>query len=445
VPKNRTSPTVAFPDGEPFVCVAIQNTGVKKRDVLKIAIVGQKLIKNISFTLCAVELMFACTFDKCQGKTLMYVIISLHNNPWKMAELGHIYTALSRVTEGKFLRVWPAANLYGDLDRLRKFEFSPSIVALDYAYDEEGIFKVDRYIQKWNEVNSASAQPVRPVDRIMTRPPPQPITFANHSRWYVPFLRLAFQQPIDNNPEWNRAINEIQTHWNNDRPFEMAVNELIAMYRMMLPHYGHLKAYIANLPAGYIPQEFQEFLLNDFRLWDEAQTTQKMDALNPDVKIAFWQLHDLLGEGQDRIQAFYDTINTISIDLQSAITLHINSLNVAANAAYESDLAALRLANHEANEHYNAIHNTNIFDETTSASRGRGRRGGGRSGARNGPRGRSSTGGRTGADRGRGVGGGGGRNRDEGQVVSGVNVHTISARGGGRDTVSSGRRGRTSS
>jgi hypothetical protein len=353
-----------------------------------------------------------------------------------MAELSHIYTALSRVMEGRCLRVWPAANLFGDLDRLRKFQFSPSIIALDYAYDDQGIFKAERYIQKWNEINNASAQPNPPAAMMMTRPPPQVITVENHSRWYVPFLRLAFELEIESKPEWGLAINEIQAHWNNtERPFQTDVDNLVEAYRIFIPNYDFLKDYIANLPAGYIPQEFQEFMLNDFRLWDTVQSRQKLNSLSSHyVREAFFQLHELLSEEESRIDHFNNTLNLITIDLQSAIGLHIHSLNIAANAAYESDLAALRLANHEAREHYNAIHNP-------SHGRGRGRSGGGTAG-RGGPR-SSSTGGRTvgesaGRGRGRGRGGRGaggrgrGRSREGGQqIVSGVNAHTITTRGGG--------------
>ena len=124
--------------------------------------------------------MFACTFDKAQGKTLKYVVMCLHNNPWKMALLSHLYTALSRVVEGLCLRVWPAANLFGDLDRLRKFTFSPDIVALDYAYDEDGIFREDRYKQKWYELNAVVGHPTRPPEVRMNRPRPSLVSYDWH-------------------------------------------------------------------------------------------------------------------------------------------------------------------------------------------------------------------------------------------------------------------------
>ena len=426
----RTAPSVAFPNGEPYVCVAIQNSGGKKRDVLKFAIVGQKLIKNISFTLCSVELMFACTFDKCQGKTLTYVIICLHNNPWKMAELSHIYTAFSRVKEGRCLRVWPAANLFGDMDRLRKFEFSPSIVALDYAYNDEGIFKVDRYIQKWNEFNGRMAQPSRPAAMIMPRPPPTTITVENHSQWYVPFIRLAFQQEIQTNPQWTNAIHQLQSHWTDARPFETAIDSLNELYQYFVPHYVDLKEYISNVPNGYINQHLQEFLLGDFRLWGNNQTLQVMGSLHPNVREAFTEIYHMLNEGGNRTDnLFYENMNSITIVLQSAITLHIHSLNVIATNAYESELSALRLQNHEANEHYDNIHNQNTFQQgtnTTGETRGRGR-------------GRSSTAGRSNAATGHGRGRG--RGREGGLIATGVNAHTITRGRGGRD---GGRRGRAS-
>jgi hypothetical protein len=267
---------------------------------------------------------------------------------------------------------------------------------------------------------------------MMTRPPPQVITVENHSRWYVPFLRLAFELEIESKPEWTSAINEIQAHWNNtERPFQTDVDNLVEAYRIFIPNYDFLKDYIANLPAGYIPQEFQEFMLNDFRLWDTVQTRQKLNALSSHyVRQAFIQLHENLSEEESRINHFNNTLNLITIDLQSAIGLHIHSLNIAANAAYESDLAALRLANHEAREHYNAINNP-------SHGRGRGRSGRGGTGTagRGGPR-SSSIGGRTvgesaGRGRGRGRGGAGGRGCGRSREVSGVNAHTITTRGGG--------------
>lgn len=383
--------------------------------------------------------MFACTFDKAQGKTLKYVVMCLHNNPWKMALLSHLYTALSRVVEGLCLRVWPAANLFGDLDRLRKFTFSPDIVALDYAYDEDGIFREDRYKQKWYELNAVVGHPTRPPEVRMNRPRPSLVSYDNHSRWYVPFLRLAFEESIDTNREWVEGIYELQQHWNvNATTFQDCLEEIRGAYQFT-GHYDVLRNYVASVPFGYIPQAFQEFLLGDFRLWNDVHTQQKIGALAPEYIAAFHRIYIFtIIERQDY---FYNIISSVSIEVQSSITRYINFVNETNIADYEREALAVRVANNEANEQYDTLNFSNLFNEGNNPSR-RGRTGRGRFESSRG-RGRRGDSGRSGAGDGRG------------RVVAGVSAHTIirsrvnsrgvaagrrSGRGGSRDGSASSSR-----
>ena len=373
-PNLHTPPTEAFPNGQPYVCVAIQITACKKTDTLNVATVGQRLIKNITYSLCAVELMFACTFDKCQGKTLAYIIMCLHCNPWKMAQLSHLYTALSRVMKGRCLRVWPAANLSRDLDRLRNFKFSTSVVALDFAYDERGVFREERYIQKWNEFNSASAQPSRPAEIRMNRPRPAVISVITHSRWYVPFLRLAFELPIDMKREWIEGVEELQQHWDLAVPIEHCLIELRRAYHFT-EQYEVFQNFIANLPNGYIPPECQEFLLGDFRVWNDIHVQQKMAALHPSVIAAYNLIHEI--SVVNRHDDFYNMISDVCLELQSSITRFITFVNETATAEYEREALAVRVANAEAQEQFDAIHFADEFSvrntRSSTAGQGRGR------------------------------------------------------------------------
>ena len=105
---------------------------------LDVVTVGDKVVKNYAWYVSAVELLFACTFEKAQGKTLSRVIMCLHQNPWRSAQLAHFYVAFTRVTTGDDLRVWPAREL--NLERFKKLQHSLELILLHTAYDENGVF-----------------------------------------------------------------------------------------------------------------------------------------------------------------------------------------------------------------------------------------------------------------------------------------------------------------
>ena len=77
--------------------------------------------------------------------------MSLHENPWKNASLMAIYVAFTRVTNSKYLRVWPAQSLTKDLERLRNLKYPLPVILLSKAYDSVGRFSEDLYKLAYDE------------------------------------------------------------------------------------------------------------------------------------------------------------------------------------------------------------------------------------------------------------------------------------------------------
>jgi hypothetical protein len=131
------------PLNDGFVCVPIpnNNTSINK---LASALVGDNgHYQNISYYISSVELLFACTFEKAQGKTLRRVLLFIHWNPWKQATLPQLYVAFTRVTSGANIRVWPSRRL--NLDRFLSLKHDLALVLLDSAYRDDGTFSADLY------------------------------------------------------------------------------------------------------------------------------------------------------------------------------------------------------------------------------------------------------------------------------------------------------------
>ena len=132
-----------------YYSIPIENKGSSHS--LKYAIIGDIIIKNHGYYEPVIELLFACTFEKAQGKTIKYVTMCLHKNPWKTYTLSHLYVAFTRVTHSDKLRVWPHPKLNAALDVMKNMEHSLEVKLLNQAYDPEGTFQEDLYRLAYNK------------------------------------------------------------------------------------------------------------------------------------------------------------------------------------------------------------------------------------------------------------------------------------------------------
>ena len=90
--------------------------------------------------------------------------------------------------------------------------------------------------------------PARPAEVRMNRPCPSVVSFDNHSRWYVPFLRLAFEESIDTKREWVEGIYELQQHWNiQEATFQDCLVQIRGAYHST-GQYEVLRNYVASVP-----------------------------------------------------------------------------------------------------------------------------------------------------------------------------------------------------
>jgi hypothetical protein len=86
------------------------------------------------------------TYDKAQGKTLQYVILCLHKNSGFSASLAKMFVGFTRVTDSKFLRVWPALDEDLNLERFLTEKHDLALVLFDQAYDINGNFQDSLYM-----------------------------------------------------------------------------------------------------------------------------------------------------------------------------------------------------------------------------------------------------------------------------------------------------------
>jgi hypothetical protein len=112
---------------------------------LSAAIVNEKVLTGVRFYPASVELLFACTYEKSQGKTLEYLILCLHPNIWAQLDIRKLFVGLTRVRESVLMRVFPSDNL--KLDRFLKYKHDKYTVLLNKAYDADGNFSEVLYRQ----------------------------------------------------------------------------------------------------------------------------------------------------------------------------------------------------------------------------------------------------------------------------------------------------------
>jgi hypothetical protein len=91
-----------------------------------------------------VELLFSCTYDKAQGKTMEKVILSLNQNKFKSANLSHLYVGFTRVCNSGNLRIIPT-NDAKDLHRFKESEHPKEVILFNKAYNDNGIFSEELY------------------------------------------------------------------------------------------------------------------------------------------------------------------------------------------------------------------------------------------------------------------------------------------------------------
>ena len=160
---EQVPPDVALPSDagqrEGRVCVAIAASTESKKST-SMVLQDNLVIDKYEYYECAVDSMFAVTFEKCQGKTLTYVVLCLHHNMAQSATLQKLYVAFTRVTHSRFLRVWPAEdNKLGlDIKRFEKSKITPELFCLERAYDENGWFHDELYLAAWANYQEGGAR-----------------------------------------------------------------------------------------------------------------------------------------------------------------------------------------------------------------------------------------------------------------------------------------------
>ena len=148
--EETISETDCPPINPGYKCVAIPtNSPDQTLEKLSNVVVGAQLIPVYSYYEASVELLFACTYDKSQGKTLHEVILHVDKNPFKSPDIPRLYVGLTRVTNSNLcLRIWPSENL--NLERFLKKAHKPALICLDKAYDAQGNFQESLYRQAYD-------------------------------------------------------------------------------------------------------------------------------------------------------------------------------------------------------------------------------------------------------------------------------------------------------
>ena len=146
IPVNERAPSSdQVPNKSNMVSIAI-STKTKTTSVHSI-VVKEKIFPVYRVSDAAVELMFCITYEKSQGKTLKYVILCLHKNPWVSVTIAKMFLGLTRVEHSDYLRIWLAQDNQLDLQRYLTFQHDIAIVLLDKAYDENGVFQNNLYLK----------------------------------------------------------------------------------------------------------------------------------------------------------------------------------------------------------------------------------------------------------------------------------------------------------
>lgn len=135
------------PDNNYIVAITKENSKHKGVHLECLTEDGDGLI-NLTYTAPLYDLLFACTFEKAQGKTLDKVIACLHTNMWKSPTLQHLFVWMSRVRNGTDLGIMPSKDL--KLDRFLDMQHSIALLCFYNAYDADGQFSRKLYIDYYN-------------------------------------------------------------------------------------------------------------------------------------------------------------------------------------------------------------------------------------------------------------------------------------------------------
>ena len=155
IPDSEKIPIdVAIPSRENTVIIAVKNDGKKKKKkFVNNCVVGNRIGDVICDT-PIVDLLFACTFEKSQGKTLKLVVLCLHENPYKSPKPHDVFVGMSRVTNGNNYRIYPYNN--DTLDRFKDMERNKNIVHLEEAYNHSGYFSDELYKESVKRHNTSN-------------------------------------------------------------------------------------------------------------------------------------------------------------------------------------------------------------------------------------------------------------------------------------------------
>jgi hypothetical protein len=156
---------------ENYQCVPIKIQMMSsKSKTIKNMVYGYKIFTKVVYTPPGVDLMFASTYDKAQGKTMKKTILCLHKNPFTDITLAKLYVAFTRVTKGSDLRVWPVSNL--NLERLKKLRHPVELRLLKAAYDDQGVFKKELYMAAYQKIREEEGVSSMASTRKRARPRP---------------------------------------------------------------------------------------------------------------------------------------------------------------------------------------------------------------------------------------------------------------------------------
>jgi hypothetical protein len=100
------------------------------------------------------------------------VVICLGKNNTPRIKLSSLYVALTRVHYGNNIGIWPCSS--ADFDFLSKMTYSKQIVALNNAYDEDGVFQESLYKEAYYGYDekhkiSIPLNPIRDHKRILSK------------------------------------------------------------------------------------------------------------------------------------------------------------------------------------------------------------------------------------------------------------------------------------
>lgn len=117
--EEQVDVTIAIPTHPGHVCVAIPAKAKKTEKITMV--IDEHIIPQYHVTTAGVEILFAVTYEKSQGKTLPCVILSLGTNPYSSATLSKMYVGFTRIKHSENLRIWPGTSDQLNLERFLKY------------------------------------------------------------------------------------------------------------------------------------------------------------------------------------------------------------------------------------------------------------------------------------------------------------------------------------